>query len=1062
VRRTTLALSAIAGLVVGSLALPARAVANPEPTVTYAGVTVPVPAGWDVVDLDASDAVCVRLDRPTIYLGTPPEQEQCPAHAVGRAETLWIGPTTAAEKAERGGRSWARSTARGVVHRHEASAEQSLVLTARGLSVRTTWGAGGERATAAALDAMTVSAEPQPVPGRRPAAERTPPAPAPPSNSPLPGGSKQHEVSIAPASYTVPVAAAAVPTGRPLYGGMAFDACAAPALTSLQAWRQSPYAAVGIYTSGTMRACPFRGGSAWVDGAVAQGWGLIPIHVGLQAPCVQQANLSLMSRDVPTARSQGVSEARVAIAGAQAVGLGAGSALYVDLENYSMTDPGCSAATVAFVSGWTQELRRQGYVSGAYGGPGSLMRDMSNAVTSGDPTFVAPDHIWVAHWNQLQTTRDTYSPQFYPDAYWSQHQRMRQYAGDHTETWGGVALNIDSNWADLALPGNPVRTTYSSPTTSGPGSDGFVFTGSMSYWRAAPGSGERGKAFWTGPSSSSTEFNGATWSMVLPAGSYRVEANVPDASTATLGRYTITDAQGSRSLSINQGAGSGWRPVGTALAQAGRAVTVHLGDNAGGDTTKRIWADGVRFISAAAPGAPLSVTAVAGNGSAVVTWTAAPDNDTPVQSYVVTASPGGQRVSVSGSATAATVAGLANGTTYSFTVTAMSSTGTGAASEPSNAVLPGAAEGFRAVAPVRILDTRTGTTTNPGVARIPAGGSLRVRAAGAGTPIPMASSVLVNATVVAGPAGGFLEVSGRETSLVNWAAGSINPNATTLPIASDGTVTLVNRSTAAIDLILDLQAYTSAAATGRVTPVIPVRVLDSRLGTGLADRKTALAPGETIEVSVGGAAVPLGAEAALLRVTATEPAAGGFLTVSDSPTPGTSVVNFVVGQSVGNSMTARLSSAGTVFVTNNSTGRTHVILDAAGWMSPTGASLFRSVPQARLVDTRIGTVSNSTSTVLQAGETRVVKVGEAVASPIPVSARLVAVNVTVTNGSAGGWLAVGAGPTVDIPIVNYRPYEVRAGFGWVGVAVDGTVRIKNGSTGVVDVILDVHGHDATS
>jgi hypothetical protein len=1057
-----LALSVIAGLTLTSLALPTAAAAGPEPTVTYAGVTVPVPAGWDVVDLDVSDAVCVRLDRPTVYLGTPPEQQQCPARAVGRAETLWIGPTTAAEKAEAGGRSWARSTARGAIHRNEAAGEQSLVLAARGVSVRTTWGPAGERAGAAALDALTVSPDPQPVPGRRPAAERTPAAPAPPSNSPMPGGPKQHEMSVAPASFTGTLAAAAVPTGRPLYGGMAFDACAAPALTSLQAWRQSPYAAVGIYTSGSMRACPFRGGSAWVDGAVAQGWGLIPIHVGLQAPCVQQASLSLMSRDVPTARSQGVSEARVAIAGAQAVGLGAGSAIYVDLENYSMTDPVCSAATVAFVSGWTQELRRQGYVSGAYGGPGSLMRDMSNAVTSGDPTFVAPDHIWVAHWNQLQTTRDTYSPQFYPDAYWSQHQRMRQYAGDHTETWGGVALNIDSNWADLALPGNPVRTTYSSATTSGPGSDGFVFTGSMSYWRAAPGSGERGKAFWTGPSSSSTEFNGATWRMVLPAGSYRVEANVPDASTATLGRYTITDAQGSRSSSINQGAGSGWRPVGTALAQAGRAVTVHLGDNAGGDTTKRIWADAVRFVPLDAPAAPTAVTAVAGNGSAAISWTPGPAAGTSVQSYVVTAAPGGQQVTVGGASTTATITGLVNGTTYTFTVTASGSGGTGAASAPSNAVLPGFAEGFRALAPVRILDTRTGTTSNPGVARIPAGGSLRVRVAGMGTPIPIASSVFANATVVAGAAGGFLEVSGRETSLLNWAAGSINPNATTLPVASDGTVTLVNRSTAAIDLILDLQGYTSPGLIGGVTPVIPVRVLDSRLGTGLADRKTALAPGETIEVSVGGAAVPLGAEAALLRVTATEPAAGGFLTVSDSPTPGTSVVNFVVGQSVGNSMTARLSSAGTVFVTNNSTGRTHVILDAAGWMSPTGASLFRSVPQARLVDTRIGTVSNSTSTVLQAGETRVVKVGEAVASPIPVSARLVAVNVTVTNGSAGGWLAVGAGPTVDIPIVNYRPYEVRAGFGWVGVAVDGTVRIKNGSTGVVDVILDVHGHDATS
>ncbi len=34
------------------------------------------------------------------------------------------------------------------------------------------------------------------------------------------------------------------------------------------------------------------------------------------------------------------------------------------------------------------------------------------------------------------------------DTLWSNHQRLRQYAGGHDETWGGVTLNIDSDVMD--------------------------------------------------------------------------------------------------------------------------------------------------------------------------------------------------------------------------------------------------------------------------------------------------------------------------------------------------------------------------------------------------------------------------------------------------------------------------------------------------------------------------------------------------------------------------------------------------------------------------------------
>jgi hypothetical protein len=83
------------------------------------------------------------------------------------------------------------------------------------------------------------------------------------------------------------------------------------------------------------------------------------------------------------------------------------------------------------------------------------------------------------------------------------------------------------------------------------------------------------------------------------------------------------------------------------------------------------------------PGVPGGVTACAGAGSATVSWTP-PAAGGVVYSYTVTASPGGAQVTVPSSATAAVVGGLSPGTSYTFTVTASNSFGSGPASTPSN------------------------------------------------------------------------------------------------------------------------------------------------------------------------------------------------------------------------------------------------------------------------------------------------------------------------------------------------------------------------------------------
>ena len=84
----------------------------------------------------------------------------------------------------------------------------------------------------------------------------------------------------------------------------------------------------------------------------------------------------------------------------------------------------------------------------------------------------------------------------------------------------------------------------------------------------------------------------------------------------------------------------------------------------------------------AAPGAPTSVTATAGDSQASVSFTAPTNTGTPpgISSYIVTSSPGG--FTGTGASSPVTVTGLTNGTAYTFTVQAVGTyTGPGRSEE---------------------------------------------------------------------------------------------------------------------------------------------------------------------------------------------------------------------------------------------------------------------------------------------------------------------------------------------------------------------------------------------
>ncbi|WP_406077899.1 DUF1906 domain-containing protein [Micromonospora sp. NBC_00858] len=266
-----------------------------------------------------------------------------------------------------------------------------------------------------------------------------------------------HRVLAVLAVVVLAVGAALTGTARPAraaaaydgpqpgtFTGLGFDTCAAPSNAAMKAWLQSPYRAVGIYIGGVNRGCAQPNLTpGWVATQQAAGWRIFPLYVGLQAPC------STYQRKIDPARAavQGREAADDAVRNARSLGLSLGSTITLDMERYPAGNAACTEAVNSFVSAWTTRLHEQKFYSGFY----------TNVASAGLPDQVAayqrpgharPDMIDFARWDGVQTVSDS----ALPASYWMPGQRMKQYQGDHHETWGGVRINIDSNYLDLRQP----------------------------------------------------------------------------------------------------------------------------------------------------------------------------------------------------------------------------------------------------------------------------------------------------------------------------------------------------------------------------------------------------------------------------------------------------------------------------------------------------------------------------------------------------------------------------------------------------------------------------------
>ncbi len=350
---------------------------------------------------------------------------------------------------------------------------------------------------------------------------------------------------------------------------------------------------------------------------------------------------------------------------------------------------------------------------------------------------------------------------------------------------------------------------------------------------------------------------------------------------------------------------------------------------------------------------------------------------------------------------------------------------------------------FQAIAPARIMDTRSGagTTASP----LGAGETRALQVAGQADVPPDAVAVALNLTVTEPTAATYLTVwpAGAPqptASNVNVIAGQTVANMVTVGLGAGGQIDLYNFLGDA-HVVVDVTGW---YADG-FAPVVPVRVVDTRSGLG----GPTFQAGESRDIDLAAAGVPAGATAVVANVTVVNASASTYVTAwpSGATMPTASNLNVVPGQTVPNMVTVGLGTGGRVSLFNY-TGTADLVVDVAGWY--TGG--FHAVTPTRIADTRGG----QCGVRLGPGETRQVAVTGLAGVPAG-SAGAVALNVTVVNPTASTYLTVWPSGTPQPTASNLNalvgtvPNMVTTGIG-----ADGRVSVFN-FAGTADVLIDVAG-----
>ena len=378
---------------------------------------------------------------------------------------------------------------------------------------------------------------------------------------------------------------------------------------------------------------------------------------------------------------------------------------------------------------------------------------------------------------------------------------------------------------------------------------------------------------------------------------------------------------------------------------------------------------------------------------------------------------------------------------------------------------------YMPITPIRIVDSRVPL----GVTGIFRTGQPRSFMVAGSRDIPSdAIAVTGNVTVTGQTSGGYLSVTTTATatpgsSTLNFPIGDTRANNVTASLASDGRLSAVFKGAtgAKAHVIFDVTGYfRPGPEDAGYNPMTPVRILDSRAGTGigLRGRFRNGIPRRLPVATFNG--VPDGAVAITANLTVVGQTSAGFVSVmtENDATPATSNLNVPKGDTRANGLTAKLA-AGSIWLVFKGAkdSRTDLILDVTGYYLPSaggGGLQFISLDPGRLMDTRTSILSGLAGKFRSSTPRRLDTDGH---WGIPAGARAVTGNLTVTAQSTKGF--VSATPTSDpapststinFPFGDTRANGIIAPLDGIG---DQYFVYKTANLGpTTDLILDVTGY----
>jgi hypothetical protein len=259
---------------------------------------------------------------------------------------------------------------------------------------------------------------------------------------------------------------------------------------------------------------------------------------------------------------------------------------------------------------------------------------------------------------------------------------------------------------------------------------------------------------------------------------------------------------------------------------------------------------------------------------------------------------------------------------------------------PSPTVVPAAGATYKALTPTRLLDTRFGVGLSG-----PFGSLVARTFQVTGAVVPSnAVAVTGNLTVTGQTTLGYLylgpaPIDRPTSSTLNFPPGDDRANAVTVALGAGGTLSATFAAPslgATANVIFDVTGYFVPDSTGSTyMPLTPARLLDSRMGIGLAG---SFASHRARTIQVTGSVVPSGAVAVTGNLTVTGQTSAGFLYAGPTPqdNPTSSTLNFPLGDDRANALTVALGPGGSLAITYAGPpgAQTQAIFDVTGYFMP--------------------------------------------------------------------------------------------------------------------------------